>query len=81
MSFEDRQNLLGHKSGRITMRFSLAELSNLLAVADKVCDAGESRKHTATSSPNCGKYWQEWRARGEKLQTHPISSKRVVWAA
>ncbi|MEO8402611.1 MAG: site-specific integrase [Gammaproteobacteria bacterium] len=37
VSFEDRQDLLGHKSGRITTHYSAAELSNLLAAANKAC--------------------------------------------
>jgi integrase len=37
VSFEDRQDLLGHKSGRITTHYSRAELSNLIAAAEKVC--------------------------------------------
>ncbi len=41
VSFEDRQDLLGHKNGRITTHYSAAELSNLIAAANKVCD-GES---------------------------------------
>jgi hypothetical protein len=35
--FEDRQDLLGHKSGRITTHYSAAELTNLIEAADKVC--------------------------------------------
>jgi len=37
VSFEDRQDLLGHKSSRITTHHSGAELSNLMAAADKIC--------------------------------------------
>lgn len=37
VSFEDRQDLLGHKSGRITTHYSSAELSNLLEAANKAC--------------------------------------------
>jgi integrase len=37
VSFEDRQDLLGHKSGRITTHYSQAELENLIAAANKVC--------------------------------------------
>ena len=36
VSFEDRQDLLGHRSGRITTHYSAAELKNLLAAANKV---------------------------------------------
>jgi len=39
--FEDRQDLLGHKSERITTHYSAAELANLLEAANKVC-AGQS---------------------------------------
>lgn len=38
VSFEDRQDLLGHKSGRITTHYSSAELTSLIAAAEKVCD-------------------------------------------
>jgi integrase len=38
VSFEDRQDLLGHKSGRITTHYSAAELSNLLEASNKVCN-------------------------------------------
>lgn len=37
VSFEDRQDLLGHRSGRITTHYSAAELSHLLEAANKVC--------------------------------------------
>lgn len=36
--FEDRQDLLGHKSGRITTHYSEAELNNLIDAADRVCE-------------------------------------------
>lgn len=38
VSFEDRQDLLGHKSSRITTHYSAAELTSLIAAAEKVCD-------------------------------------------
>ncbi len=38
VSFEDRQDLLGHKSGRITTHYSAAELENLLTATNKVCE-------------------------------------------
>jgi integrase len=47
VSFEDRQDLLGHKSGRITTHYSQAELGNLIAAAEKVCET-ESRKSPAS---------------------------------
>lgn len=36
VSFEDRQDLLGHRSGRITTHYSAAELSRLMEAADTV---------------------------------------------
>ena len=46
VSFEDRQDLLGHKSNKITTHYSAAELSNLWGAANKVCIA--QNKHTMT---------------------------------
>jgi site-specific recombinase XerD len=46
-SFEDRQDLLGHKSVRITTHYSAAEISNLIEVANKVCHT-VSRKNPAS---------------------------------
>ncbi len=46
VSFEDRQDLLGHKSGRITTHYSAAELQNLIEEANKVCGTN-SRKNPA----------------------------------
>lgn len=46
VSFEDRQDLLGHRSGRITTHYSAAELKNLIAAAEKVCSQ-DSRKSPA----------------------------------
>lgn len=46
VSFEDRQDLLGHRSGRITTHYSAAELQNLIDAANKVCEDG-SRKSPA----------------------------------
>lgn len=37
VSFEDRQDLLGHRSGQITTHYSAAELENLIAAAETVC--------------------------------------------
>jgi integrase len=38
VGFEDRQDLLGHRAGRMTTHYSAAELSMLLEAANKVCD-------------------------------------------
>jgi integrase len=47
VSFEDRQDLLGHRSGKITTHYSQAELENLIAAANKVCGGEESRRSPA----------------------------------
>lgn len=40
VSFEDRQDLLGHRSGKITTHYSAAELAKLIEAANRVCDHG-----------------------------------------
>ncbi len=42
VSFEDRQDLLGHRSGRITTHYSSAELQMLYQAANKVCEQQHS---------------------------------------
>lgn len=42
VSFEDRQDLLGHRSGRITTHYSSAELKSLYEAASKVCEKQQS---------------------------------------
>lgn len=42
VNFEDRQDLLGHKSGKITTHYSAAELQNLYQAANKVCEIKRS---------------------------------------
>ena len=46
VSFEDRKELLGHTSGRITTHYSGAELGNLIKAAEQVCGEN-SRKSPA----------------------------------
>ncbi len=38
VSFEDRQDLLGHKSSRITTHYSKPEIETLIAAANRVCE-------------------------------------------
>lgn len=38
VSLEIRQDLLGHKSGQITTHYSVAEIQDLIAAANRVCD-------------------------------------------
>lgn len=42
VSFEDRQDLLGHRSGRITTHYSSAEVQNLYEATKKVHDQQQS---------------------------------------
>jgi integrase len=39
VSFEDRQDLLGRKSGRVTTHYSAADLQNLIDAANRVCES------------------------------------------
>ena len=48
VSFEDRQDLLGHKSGRITTHYSQAELGSLINAADRVCSTNPHKVTTTT---------------------------------
>jgi integrase len=43
VSFEDRQDLLGHRSGRITTHYSAAELTRLIDAAESVVDRNGGR--------------------------------------
>ncbi|HEU4925267.1 MAG TPA: hypothetical protein VFT23_19575 [Burkholderiales bacterium] len=42
-TFEDRQDLLGHKSARMTTHYSAPELSNLIEAAEKACRLGPAK--------------------------------------
>jgi integrase len=46
VSFEDRQDLLGHKSGRITTHYSAPELINLIQASELVCVRGGHKMDT-----------------------------------
>lgn len=46
VSFEDRQDLLGHKSGRITTHYSAPELINLIQASERVCAEGGHKMDT-----------------------------------
>jgi len=39
VSFEDRQDLLGHRSARITTHYSAAEVSKLIEAANRACES------------------------------------------
>jgi len=48
VSFEDRQDLLGHKNGGITTHYSGVELASLIEAAKSVCPA-ESHNFPAST--------------------------------
>ena len=60
VSFEDRQDLLGHKSTRITTHYSSAELYNLWQASNLVCSEQDKPKLTLlrTSQLNHAKFAQ-----------------------
>ncbi|MBP9729574.1 MAG: site-specific integrase [Gammaproteobacteria bacterium] len=43
VSFEDRQDLLGHRSSRVTTHYSAAELNNLYEATNKVCQRSDQK--------------------------------------
>ena len=43
VGFEDRQDLLGHRSTRVTTHYSAAELSRLIEAAERVCEQNGRR--------------------------------------
>jgi integrase len=43
VSFEDRQDLLGHRSGKITTHYSAADLRRLIEAAESVCELNGKR--------------------------------------
>lgn len=45
VSFEDRQDLLGHKSNRVTTEYSAPELEQLIKAADQVTNTGSRKNH------------------------------------
>lgn len=48
VSFEDRQDLLGHKSSRITTHYSAPELKNLIDAANRACPEQGHKTDTMT---------------------------------
>ena len=53
VQFEDRQLLLGHKAAHVTTHYSAADISNLIAASERVCDLG-SRKSPAIAIVRAG---------------------------
>jgi len=53
VQFEDRQLLLGHKAAHVTTHYSAADIGNLIAASEKVCDLA-SRKSPAVAIVRAG---------------------------
>ena len=51
VSFEDRQDLLGHKTGKITTHYSAAKLGGLIEAANKAC---ETKSYTGNAETKIG---------------------------
>jgi hypothetical protein len=69
VSFEDRQDLLGHRSGRITTHYSAAELSRLIDAANQVCDGERGRPELVVLRGSL-----EWGSRKSPADTLPVSA-------
>lgn len=54
VSFEDRQDLLGHRSNRVTTHYSAAELSRLLDAAESVVEQNGRRPELVVLRGNVG---------------------------
>ncbi len=54
VSFEDRQDLLGHRSGRITTHYSAAELERLIEAAERVVEQNGTRPELVVLRGNVG---------------------------
>ena len=52
VSFEDRQDLLGHKLGRITIHYSAPELINLIQASKRICANERCKSDTIVYLPH-----------------------------
>lgn len=50
VSLEDRQDLLGHESGRVTTHYSSAEIANLVTAANAITESRKSPPRTVLRS-------------------------------
>jgi integrase len=55
VSFEDRQDLLGHETGKVTTEYSAPELANLIEASNRVCGE-KSRKSPAPTLIRTARY-------------------------
>jgi hypothetical protein len=78
VSFEDRQDLLGHRSGRITTHYSQAELENLIAAADKVRNVRPSELQPTGRPRRCGRRGTTASSTAAYQQSCAIHSRRWI---
>jgi hypothetical protein len=76
VSFEDRQDLLGHRSGRITTHYSAAELSRLIEAAESVVDRNGKRRELVVLRGNLGTDSRKTPAKPRSPQA--IGSKSLI---
>jgi hypothetical protein len=60
VSFEDRQDLLGHRSSRITTHYSAAELGKLIEAANLVCDSDKSQPELVILRGGLHRQFPQW---------------------
>jgi len=60
VSYEDRQDLLGHRSGRITTHYSAPDLKRLLEAANSICEQERATvlRLAENAAKNYGKFRQ-----------------------
>ncbi len=76
--FEDRQDLLGHKSERLTTHYSSAELHNLIESANKACDRSQGPALTLLKINKKVGYVSE-NANGHKLATRDAGTVTMAY--
>ena len=74
VSFEDRQDLLGHRSGRITTHYSAAELSRLIEAAELVTHRNGTRPDLVVLRGKLGTNSRKTPAR----TSGPLARKRLT---
>ncbi len=66
VSFEDRQDLLGHRSGRITTHYSAVELSRLIEATERVVEQNGKRPELVVLRGKIGTDSRKTPATGEE---------------
>ena len=75
VSFEDRQDLLGHRSHRITTHYSGAELSRLIEAAERVTEQNGRRPELVVLRGRVGTNSRKTPARDAPVLKHGLLSR------